>query len=95
MKAEKLTSMMQDSKVLRVLDSLLWMDADVTRRAEAAESVRRTDDEARYANAHAIVLADFQRSVELEARCWGVDTGFVIALMNERESTKPRKQMAA
>jgi len=86
--------MMKDSKVLTVLDSLLWMDADVTRRAAQAESVRRTDDEALYAKSLEVVTAEYQNAVALQARHWGVDAGFVVALMNEREETKPTKRAA-
>lgn len=95
MTKEKFASMMNDSKVLTVLDSLLWMDADVTRRFAQAESVRRTDDEAIYAKSADVVLANFQTAVAQQAKHWGVDGGFVIALMNEREETKPRKKIAA
>jgi hypothetical protein len=90
MTAEKFTTMMNDSKVLRVLDSLLWMDADVTRRAAQAETVRRTDDEAAYAKSLEVVTAEYQNAVEVQAQHWGLDVGFVVALMNEREETKRR-----
>lgn len=88
MNAETFSRMMNDQKVLRVLDSLLWADAEVNRRRDQLETVSRTDDEVVYRKSYDIVLGEYQRSVELQARTWGVDVQFVIALMNEREITK-------
>ncbi len=82
---------MNDSKVLRVLDSLLWIDAEVTRRAEAMESVRGTEHGATYELAYTTRLAELKTSVAIQSKAWGVDGGFVVALMNERSETKPRK----
>jgi hypothetical protein len=94
MNAATFAAMMKDAKVLTVLDSLLWMDADVNRRFAQAETVRRTDDEAKYVQSAEIVLANYQTAVAQQAKHWGVDVGFVVALMNEREETKPIKRAA-